>query len=322
MKSAMSKTLLSAGVALCFSVAPAAQATILSSFLTFDGPQCTAGPVVSQCGGEDRLQDDSLSAYIPAGGSTQSGFAVGDIIYGMITMSNVGASGRSTVNVGADNQVMILFSAQVTGFAGAGATTGSPVLQLGAVPTSSSFDLAEICGAICAGHVTANTIGVALTTPQTENALSNGANPLNWTTAQVTTFLNEGGATHGPWGWEASLGLDATSDFFNFKPNSTTNVQLGGIERGAFTIENQDFGVKQWAPVDLFNFNGDKVLGDATLDIGSVATNITDAQRAGGWFFKDQSSFYVNPIPEPGSLALMGIALAGLGGMARRRLQG
>ena len=49
--------------ALTFGLAPAANATILSNHLTFDGP-VDVGGFPTQGGGEDRLQDDSLSAII------------------------------------------------------------------------------------------------------------------------------------------------------------------------------------------------------------------------------------------------------------------
>src|SRR3990172_5543423 len=120
MKNRKLKLLSAVAVALCLSVAPVAQATILSNYLTFDGPQHTLGPVANQGGGEDHLIDDSLTRFVDQDGS--GGFSAGDVAYGLVTLSELQASGRPSLPVGSSSQIAIIFSVE---FGGAGSIAGS-----------------------------------------------------------------------------------------------------------------------------------------------------------------------------------------------------
>lgn len=301
------KILTASVMGLGFAFAPTAQATVLSNFLTFDGPAHydTVAGNPFQGGGEDKMQDDSLSAFVDRDNS--GGYSVGDVVYGMLTLSEFNSSGVPSLGVGNNEQIALLFSTKIVSMNGGSNGT----IELGAIGNAAdAYDLRTLLG-VDAGIVAGldnNTVGVMVSNP---NGATPATDPLNFTTAQFSTEFT---AANG-WSQELSIGLVEATDFFNF---DNTGPGLTGTDRGAFTIQQEAFSVKDWIDVDMLDYASNIVKGDFTLDFGTV-TLASGAEQANGWTFRDQSSFFVNPVPEPSMLSLLGIGLLGLSANLRKR---
>lgn len=290
-----------------------AQASIASNFLTFDGPVHNTLPLIFQGGGEDKLEDDSLGAFGNRDNSVDPvtglpTFSVDDVIMGIITLSDIRASGRLSVPVGANSQVAMLYSLTITA---PGLNTNDWLL--GPTAAADVWSLQSLLDASIQNPagLTANSMIVVMST-STPDTNSND-DPLNWSVAQISNFSNANN-----WYWEATLGLTpginshGSTDYFEF----SGTPQLGGGDRGAMTIESQNWAAT-WLPVDMYDSSLGVHLADATLDKAIVGPAGGDAQ-ARGWIFEDQSSMYVNPVPEPLSI-LIWSGIAGLGYYYSRR---
>jgi hypothetical protein len=295
----------SLAVALAFSPV-VGDATILSSFLTFDGGSGVIGFPPVQVNGEDKLQDDSLSRLNDGG---TPGISVGDSTFGILTLSEISASGTPSTPIGGSSQIAIVYAGTyAAGPAGTFTVVANPAL------------LAATCGGVCAGAgILPGSIAVILstTTPDTDPT----KDPLNWDALGangLTANLN-GANGNTVWSWELTAGLDTLQDFFQFQGNTV----LGGTNRAGLSITSSAFEA-DWLPVDVLDFAALLHLSDLTLDVGTNSPASAEEQVR-GWTFRDQSSLFVNPdqvtVPEPGSLALLSLALAGIGGFAYRRKQ-
>lgn len=282
-------------------VASTAQATVLSSFLTFDGPvhhTVNAQGNPFQGGGEDFLQDDSVSAYDDRGAQ---GFGPGDVVWGVMTLSEIDSSGQPSLPVASPNQIAIVFSVQL-GAPIPGVTNGFTNLPIG--NAADPLDLRNLlAGSPAIGHINDNTVAIVLSSSQADLP---SEDPINFSTANFTANF-----ASGIWEYEVTADLiPNTDDFFHFVGDLT-----GGLDAAALTITDSAFGAA-WLPVDVRDFAGIIHFGDVTLDRGRVDPASQD-QQARGWFFRDDSSLFVNAVPEPGSMAVFG--LLGVAGILRAR---
>ncbi len=286
--------------------------SIVAPYLTFDGPQHTSPPIlppgnVFPGGGEDKLQDDSLTAWIDNDEIGDPGFGIispGDDLWGYSTLSEINASGRDTVAIGSSSQIMILFATTLGNF---GSGTGGSTMSL---PNQSLLEAVMGQAGVTPGEAgtSANSIAVMLST-DTPDFVS-AEDPLNWSANNVFP-------TAADWDWEATFDIVADNgDFFEFDFNNPVIPTLGGEERGSFTISSSVFAVAEWLPVDVLDFGGNTHYGEATFDQGTVNPASQD-ERDAGWIFRDQSSFFLNPIPEASSFAIWGL-LTGIGMFYRR----
>ena len=229
-------------------------ATVLSNFLTFDGPSGVGAFPPVQAGGEDKLQDDSLSRLVDTG---TPGISAGDQIFGVLTLSEISSSGRPSLPVGLNSQVAILY---------AGTFAPGPGGALTIVPTvAGPNSLSTLCGTACgAAGINATSIAAFLstTTPDTNPAFD----PLNWDASGANGLTANFNGANGntPWSWEMTAGLAESQDFFQFSGNPI----LGGTNRAGLAITSAAFPATFLA-VDVLDFALTTHLSDLTLDVGT-----------------------------------------------------
>jgi hypothetical protein len=284
----------------CLMLPATSKASVLKSLLSLDGGahyDLSQFNTPFQGGGEDKLQDDSLSQFVKGSGNVGAGFEVGDIIWGILTLSDVLSSGRPNATLGPfpPGQVAFVFSAKVASLNG-GSNGTIDLAPIG--DATDNYDLRKLLDPTVQNSLSDSTILTVLSTTTPATANNNNADPLNWAPGQVTTDFT----TANNWNWELTADLVAgTDDFFEF---SNVGPGLAGLDRGGLTIVANAFGVA-WTKVDAFDFGGTIRKSDIVLDFGSVnIASGVEAQR--GWTFTDQSTFYVNPLPEPVSALVWG----------------
>lgn len=302
-------------LALCFAVAltSSASAGILSSYLSFDGGVGTVPN--SRDAGEDQMNDESR-ASVADEDSSGAGFTNGDIIFGMITLSDITRSGPE-VNQTINEQITLVFAGKISGTAPGNALSLVPVADVG-----NAHDLRNLL------DVAIQPVGFSdwddavfavVTNPSTAEA----DDPINFNKATAELELAEMSVANG-WSLEAIGGFDPSgtnqhgdADYFNFKVLNSSPF-IGG-EAGGFTVLYHVFGSStRFLPVSTQDFDGNVTSHDVIIHSGLTSVTPTEDDP---WDYENNSVFLINAVPEPTTLTLagLGVALFGFAGYRRRR---
>lgn len=288
-----------------------ANASVIAPYLTFDG-------VV------DSLTDESRTAFFDADSS--GGFNDDDILFGIIRVSNIDASGVGDQAV--NDQVAVVFSAMISGGTG---TNADPFNLVPVAPGNAHSLPSLLDDSVQNGFTDADSIwdtAIAIVLGNLSTALTD--NPLNFTD---TTPEGAIGQFVGPgWIYEALLGFDVTgtnsygdADFFEATA-SVVGDTITGNEAAGFTVLDSAFGATFNAVSALHTdgLNANRTDHDATLVFPDTTytNNFSGQPNNADWDFRDQSFMQLNvsAVPEPMSIAVW-IVLATVFGwhVSRRR---
>jgi hypothetical protein len=271
-----------------------ANASVLAKYLTFDGPvhhTLNIFGVPEIGGGEDRIIDESLATFDDRG---TTGLNAGDVIYGMISISDVDASGTPNISIGSADQLAIVFSVKL-----ATPAVGSSY-DFDVVPVGSSLDLFDLRN-LLAPSVTAvaglndSSVFVVLGNGAGENPITNPS-PLQLPHVTGTADILLLNALTG-WDWELTGGI-LSGDFFQLDlltGGGDFAKEVGGFSRQSSVADLSG----PLNSVDVQRFDGSITTHDLTLPTGNIQAQTTGT----AWVFTDNSTFVVNPnpIPEPTS---------------------
>lgn len=292
-----------------------ASASIWTDAITYDGVP-------------DTVQDNSVSfAFFdaPDGVGTTDTVSTGDIVVGIIKWEKNNVTG---VEVG--DHAIVVFAAEVTADNGIGSSSqfGDQFLNFSLDASTATLSTLLPTISTSVGGFTPGTLGVVLS--------GTGVDPTTIAAGSSFTTID---SSYAP---DLEFGIVTGSDYFEAElrdnnNDGTIDISPGaggyvteydtlspgstiGFESGGFSVL-RDFtgpGPLAYLPLPTEKLNG-STTGSSQLVLVNSTTLVqpTAPEVANGYTFADQSFVRLNPVPEPGSLAIFG--LMGAAGIAARR---
>jgi hypothetical protein len=281
-------------VAFLAAFAVPAQAGILPGLAPFDGL-------------EDELLDQGQASFlqIGLGADDQYGISIGDVFYGIVQIDDVDSDVNTTGGVtGTGGWIAGAFAFEVE-TAVDGSNAGERIYGFkNATGSNKLSDLLDSTWGSQISHPTDASI-VLLSNPTQQGDL-----PI-----VIADPPALGALTSATWQIEAVGTIDATSDDFYQVGLAQALGQTIGLQRGGFTIIQDDWGSVEYLPVSTEDLGNNTTSHDFVL---STENATIDSPGSNGWAFASNGNFRINAVPEPASIATM-FGVLGVCGLGRRR---
>jgi hypothetical protein len=298
-----------------------ASGSILSDLVTFDGVA-------------DSINDNSRAVIFADNNDTNKPLGIGDEIVGILQFEKVNDTDPSPAGLYA------VFSFEVTGTHTYGSST---ILECGPVGANETNSLASLLDSSLqpAGfNGWDNAIFAMVEVPTLAN---NGANdpfslmhsdPGDDPIAIIQNVITAGNG----YSLDAIVGFGQNDDFLSTKLNGDLGIEIGNIDgtatiqeimdddAGAFVMSERaglsvlyDTLGASYLPLSVANWTLPANVTQHDITITPDGSVQTSTDGAPNWHLEDDTNFKMNPVPEPGAMALLLTLLGGFGMIRRHR---